>query len=69
MAVVKDPLTDASALVIACRVCKAPVYFGYTEKGRRCPYDVVDGEPTRVSHFTTCTNVREWTSTHPRQEK
>jgi len=68
MAVVTDPMSGVSAFVAACRVCRAPVYFGYTPAGKRCPFDVVDGEPTRVSHFTTCAKVREWTSAHPKRE-
>jgi hypothetical protein len=62
MTTVRDPKTDRLTLVQACRVCRRPVYFGYTAKGKRCPYDVTeDGEPTEVSHFTSCPNVREWT--------
>lgn len=66
MTTVTDPRTNASALVKPCKLCGAPMYFGYTEAGKRCPYDVVDGEPTRVSHFTTCPKVGTWRATHPR---
>lgn len=59
MTVVTDPRTGSSALVKPCKLCNAPMYFGFTDAGRRCPFDVVDGEPTRISHFTTCPNVRQ----------
>jgi hypothetical protein len=36
------------------------VYFGFTAKGRRCPYDVTGGEATTVSHFTTCREIDRW---------
>ena len=59
MTVVTDPRSGVSALVKPCKLCGAPMYFGYTDKGKRCPYDIVDGVPTRTSHFTTCPNVRQ----------
>jgi hypothetical protein len=66
MATVKDPETGRDALLQLCRVCFKQIYFGYTAKRRRCPYDVDEnGEPTRVSHFTTCPNVRQWTGGTP----
>jgi hypothetical protein len=60
MTVVTDPLSGNSAAVMPCRSCKQPVYWGYTEKGKRCPFNVVDGQPTRESHFTTCPQARQW---------
>jgi hypothetical protein len=61
MTTVVDPRTQKIALVKPCAVCRKPIYFGYTRAGKRCPYDVTeDGEPTEVSHFTTCPNIRQW---------
>jgi hypothetical protein len=61
MAIVTDPRTGRRALIMACRSCNKPVYWGYTAKGKRCPYDVTeDGEPTEVSHFTTCNDPKRW---------
>jgi hypothetical protein len=62
MTTVKDPKTGRFALVQFCRVCFQAIYFGYTVNGKRCPYDLNEqGEPTEISHFTTCPKVREWT--------
>jgi hypothetical protein len=59
---VRDPKTNVLTLVQPCKVCHRSIYFGYTAKGKRCPYDITDeGEPTEVSHFTTCPNIRDWT--------
>jgi hypothetical protein len=67
MATVYDETTRTTRSVLACRVCGKPVYFSFTARGKRCPYDVdVEGNPTRVSHFTSCVNVRTWTDQHPR---
>jgi hypothetical protein len=61
MATVRDPKTGRIALVQQCRVCHKPLYFGYTKLGKRCPYDITDeGEPTEISHFTTCARVKDW---------
>jgi hypothetical protein len=43
-----------------CRSCHAPIAWGESATGRRTPYDVVDGQPTNVSHFTTCPDARTW---------
>lgn len=66
MTTVTNPLTHVTTLVLPCRVCSQPVYFGFTAKGKRCPYDVIDGEPTTTSHFTTCTKVDVWRAKNPR---
>ncbi len=60
MATVTDPKTGRMTLVLACRSCMAPVWFGFTATGKRCPYNVVDGQPTEVSHFTTCNDPQRW---------
>lgn len=60
MSTVKNPLTNTTTLVMPCRSCGQSVYWGFTAKGKRCPYDVVDGEATTVSHFTTCPDAKQW---------
>ena len=61
MSTVIDPRTGRAALVKPCGTCATPIYFSYTEAGKRCPYDLdADGLPTRVSHFTTCPQARQW---------
>lgn len=60
MTTVTDPKTGVTALVKPCKSCNAPVYWGFTAKGKRCPYDVVDGEATEASHFTTCPQANGW---------
>lgn len=54
---ITDPMSGLTSAVKSCKVCSQPIYFGFTEKGKRCPFDVVDGNPTRTSHFTTCSQV------------
>jgi hypothetical protein len=61
MATVTDPKNGVTAVVTTCRSCRAPVYWGYTAKGKRCPYDVVDGAATEISHFATCPQAKQWT--------
>jgi len=61
MSVVKDPLRDVYTSVTSCRSCGRKIYWSLTERGRRCPYDVGEqGEATRISHFATCPQAREW---------
>jgi hypothetical protein len=67
MTTVYDEAVGRTTSVLPCRVCGKPVYFSLTENGKRCPYDLVDGRPTRTSHFTSCANVREWTAAHPKK--
>lgn len=66
MAHIVDPKDGTLRLVSPCRVCLQPIYFGTSERGRRCPYDVVNGQPTRVSHFTTGACVKAWKAAHPK---
>ena len=61
MTVITDPKTNILKHVDPCRSCAAPVYWSTTDAGKLCPFNVVDGEPTRVSHFTTCPEARNWT--------
>lgn len=52
---------DQDAPIQRCRVCPAQIWFGRTAAGRSCPFDVVDGERTAITHFSTCLNVRRFT--------
>jgi hypothetical protein len=36
------------------------IAWGDSPTGKRTPYDVVDGQPTTVSHFTTCPDAKAW---------
>lgn len=43
-----------------CQSCGAEISWGFTPKGKRCPFNVVDGRPTQQSHFETCPDAGEW---------
>jgi hypothetical protein len=66
--VVTDPKTNILKLVERCRSCGAQIYWSTTDKGKLCPYDVVNGKPTRESHFAGaadgsrpgCPQARRW---------
>lgn len=62
-------MQDAKPPVERCRSCQAPVWWGLTKNGKRCPfdYDLVTGQPTETSHFTTCPQARTWTKRQPRR--
>jgi hypothetical protein len=49
------------ARVERCKACGALIWFGRTKAGRPCPFDIVDGEHTAVTHFSTCPMVRVFT--------
>ena len=51
---------DESARVQHCKACNALIWFGRTKAGRPCPFDVVDGARTTVTHFSTCPEVRQF---------
>lgn len=51
---------DETARVQHCKVCGALIWFGYTATGKRCPFDVVDGARTTITHFSTCPEVRQF---------
>jgi hypothetical protein len=55
-----DPRDGLAAIVMRCRSCGADVYMGLTAKGKRCPFNVVDGEATTESHFRTCPQAGSW---------
>lgn len=61
MATVRDPRVSVLRLVERCRSCHKSIYWGVTNSGKHCPYDVTDdGEATEVSHFTTCPDAGQW---------
>lgn len=61
MSTVTDPKTGNTAAVTTCRSCNAPVYWGFTARGKRCPFNVgEDGVATEISHFTTCPQAGRW---------
>jgi len=43
-----------------CRSCGALIWWGLSKAGKPCPFNVVDGERTEVSHFTTCPDASRW---------
>lgn len=52
---VRDPLADVLRPVVACRKCGGPIYWGFSQKGKRVPLDVDErGEPTRINHLSWC---------------
>lgn len=51
----------ATVEVSQCRSCGAAIWWGETQNGKRCPYDIVNDEPTRQSHFGTCPDAKRWT--------
>lgn len=44
----------------ACRSCRQPVWFGKTINGSACPFNIIDGIATSVSHFATCPEAPGW---------
>ena len=60
-AMVRDPLRDVLCPVLPCRSCQKPVYFGYSDKGKRTPFELDEaGLPTRTNHFSTCPDRNLW---------
>lgn len=55
-------MTEQSAEIEVrhCRSCGKPIYWGTTAAGKRCPFDVIEGEATTVSHFATCPDAKKW---------
>lgn len=61
---------DPSAPIQHCRSCGAPVWWGRTAAGKRCPFDVMRQEGfeagdvsevrTPITHFSTCPQARKW---------
>lgn len=47
--------------ITRCRSCGAPIWWGVTDAGKSCPFDVIDGQPTPTSHFKTCKDAKRWT--------
>lgn len=54
--------------VTRCRSCDAPIVWGLTRSGKRCPFDVVDGRRTETSHFTTCPQAKTWSKRNTKAE-
>lgn len=62
MTTITDPLAKITRAVLPCRSCGKLVYFGFSENGKRTPYEVdLDGNPTRINHFKTCPDPKRWT--------
>lgn len=51
---------DETAPVQYCKACGALIWFGRTKAFKRCPFDVVDGHRTAITHFSTCPEVRQF---------
>lgn len=51
-----DRAINPSIAIVQCQSCKAPIYWGLTANGKRCPYNVIEGRATNESHFKTCPN-------------
>jgi hypothetical protein len=49
---------DTRARVEHCRSCGAQIWWGRTKAGRACPFDIVDGRHTAITHFSSCPNAR-----------
>ena len=62
MSAVYDPNRRIHTPVLACRSCQKPVYFGLTSGGKRAPFEIENGEPTRTLHFINCPDVRRWSN-------
>lgn len=58
--VLEGVVIDREAPVERCRSCGASVWWGHTQAGKLCPFDIVDGERTAVSHFSTCRDADMW---------
>lgn len=53
-----DVRIDQSAVIRHCGTCGATIWWGFTRAGRRNPFDVVDGQRTAVTHFSTCPSAK-----------
>lgn len=45
---------------VKCKSCGALIYWDTTANRKICPYNIVDGKQTTVSHFTTCDNPKRF---------
>ena len=64
MTTIVDPKTQILKLVERCRSCGAHIYWSTTDAGKLCPFDLLDGEPTRTSHFKSCPDAGHWSRKH-----
>jgi hypothetical protein len=58
--VLNGVVIDGRARIQHCRSCGALIWWGKTQKGKACPFDVVDGARTAISHFSTCRDAQQW---------
>lgn len=50
-----------SVTIAYCRSCGKPIWWGRTRADKNCPFDVAqNGQPTMVTHFSTCPQARRW---------
>jgi len=56
---------NPNARIVSCRSCGQAIWWGKTVNAKRNPYDVVDGQRTAISHFTTCPDARQWSKHTP----
>lgn len=45
---------DREARLSRCHYCERLIWWGRTARGKRNPFDVVDGERTTITHWSTC---------------
>jgi len=56
----RDVVIDEPWRIAYCRSCGAEMVWGKTAAGKACPFDVIDGKPTHISHFSTCPDAKRW---------
>ena len=52
-----------------CDSCDAPVAWGMTAGGKRCPYDVDEHGNKTTSHFGSCPHARSHSKKQPTAKK
>lgn len=59
---VEYPTAKKNPPVARCNSCQAPIWWGETAAGKRCPFnwDLVTATPTNESHFRTCKDAKRW---------
>jgi predicted RNA-binding Zn-ribbon protein involved in translation (DUF1610 family) len=56
----RDVVINKDAPAAYCRSCGTEIWWGKTATGKRCPFDIVDGKHTAISHFSTCPDAHRW---------
>ncbi len=53
---------DLKARVTRCSACQRLIWFGFTQNGRRCPFDFdpVTNKRTAITHWSTCPRRQEF---------